>query len=419
MITVEEKKQLVSELMALCAFPGKEAETQSMLHATLIQDTQNGKLYKYRSVSERSIECLRNGVLYCSTPDSFNDPFDSKIGITFQSLYQAKYETEFDRLADILEKFLLVCNKNVGIENFDETEQRIIRKLLCNERIMRFVTEKQGSVSSLEEENELLRQNGFVITDLLQTVLADDSFKASLGICANMLPKLYERISPEGVLSLSNEESSIENWAKANGVNDDADEIALTFLLSAKLFPENREAAENVKQMLDNAEANITKKMNELFRIGCLATDYKNRLMWSHYADGHKGFCIEYDFSNTDDHTLSVTPFPVLYSEERPLIPWKVAIDKTPENNAAAVLQLMFGLLTKDNAWYYENEWRILIPGASTPFVAMPPVSCIYLGASITEENEKKIVEVAKEKQIPVKKMFIDRGEYKLHAYDI
>lgn len=156
--------------------------------------------------------------------------------------------------------------------------------------------------------------------------------------------------------------------------------------------------------------------MNELFRIGCLATDFKNRLMWSHYADSHRGFCIEYDFSGTDENTLSMTPFPVVYSEERPLIPWKAAIDKTPENNAEATRQLMLGLLTKDKAWEYENEWRIMIKNGDDPVAKMPPISCVYLGANIDTDDKAQIIEIATQRGIPVKQMIIDRGSYILHA---
>lgn len=417
-LSAEEKKHLVCKLMMLCALPGKESETQNILHDMLMRDTKDGKLYKYRSVSEHSLDCLRNGTMYCAAPDSFNDPFDCRIGITFQSLYQAKYETEFDKLAAVFEKFLLVCNRNADIEDFDETEQSIIRDLLKNRQIMEFITEKQGTVSTLEEENDLLRQNAFIITDLLQTVLSDESFKESLGISADMLPKLYERITPDGLLMLSNDEASFEDFAKSNGV-DDADEIALTLQLSEKMFPENHEASENVKRILNNAEANIAKMMNELFRIGCLATDFKNRLMWSHYADSHRGFCIEYDFSGTDENTLSMTPFPVVYSEVRPLMPWKAAIDKTPESNAEATRQLMLGLLTKDKAWEYENEWRIMMKNGDDPTAKMPPISCVYLGANISGDDKAKIIEIATKRGILVKQMVIDRGSYVLHAKEV
>ena len=160
-------------------------------------------------------------------------------------------------------------------------------------------------------------------------------------------------------------------------------------------------------------------KMKELFLIGCLCTNYKNKLMWSHYADSHKGFCIEYDYSDlvVDDHT--VLPLPVIYSDERPLISWKAALDNSPENVEEAVVQFTKGLLTKDNIWSYENEWRILIKATDVSDIPMPRVSCVYLGASISDENRNAILKIAKEKNYKVKQMVVDRGAYALHAENV
>lgn len=77
---------------------------------------------------------------------------------------------------------------------------------------------------------------------------------------------------------------------------------------------------------------------------------------------------------------------------------------------------MMLGLLTKDDAWKYENEWRILINASENSELAMPKISCVYLGASIEKENKLKILNIAREKGIPVKQMKVDRGEYALHA---
>jgi len=53
---------------------------------------------------------------------------------------------------------------------------------------------------------------------------------------------------------------------------------------------------------------------------------------------------------------------------------------------------MMLGLLTKDDAWEYENEWRILINASENSELAMPKISCVYLGASIEKENKVKIL---------------------------
>lgn len=141
--------------------------------------------------------------------------------------------------------------------------------------------------------------------------------------------------------------------------------------------------------------------------------------MWSHYSDAHKGYCIEYDFSGTDSYTMEHLPLPIVYSTERVQIPWKAAMDNTPQNIEEANTQIMTGLLTKDNAWEYENEWRIMLPATADPILKMPPVTCIYLGANINKQNRGRILKIAKAKGVPVKQMTVDRGEYELHAEQI
>jgi len=81
-----------------------------------------------------------------------------------------------------------------------------------------------------------------------------------------------------------------------------------------------------------------------------------------------------------------------LHTSKRPLIPWKPVLDNTPENIREACNEMMLGLLTKDDAWEYENEWRILINASENSELAMPKISCVYLGASIEKENKVKIL---------------------------
>ena len=231
-----------------------------------------------------------------------------------------------------------------------------------------------------------------------------------------MMPKLMETYSRTGFLSSTGENVSFEDFARANGIVEDTDEIGLTVLLSQKINPMLAGASEDVQSYIDNMEKQICDKTSNLFLIGCLCTDYKNRLMWSHYADSHKGFCIEYDYSQINEETLKKLPMPIIYTSKRPLIPWKPVFDNTPENIRDACNEMMLGLLTKDDAWKYENEWRILINASENSELAMPKISCVYLGASIEKENKLKILNIAREKGIPVKQMKVDRGEYALHA---
>lgn len=47
--------------------------------------------------------------------------------------------------------------------------------------------------------------------------------------------------------------------------------------------------------LLQNYRNEIIKFTHEEMRVSCFAENCDSLLMWAHYADSHKGYCIEYD----------------------------------------------------------------------------------------------------------------------------
>lgn len=100
---------------------------------------------------------------------------------------------------------------------------------------------------------------------------------------------------------------------------------------------------------------------HQIQRYGVLSLTERadNILMWSHYANGHTGICIEYE--RTDDNILgddSVTR-PVRYTDVYPLISYDDAhhlAESKPKFLDDAVLSSYF--YTKSSQWSYEQEWR-------------------------------------------------------------
>ena len=254
MVNSDEKKEFLTNLIFNISLDDDASEIQAKLYDLLLRDTREGKLYKYRTFDEKgySLGNFEAGTLHCSKPSDFNDPFDCKIGVTFQSLYAAKYGTEFDVLCDILNRFIQVVHKEVEFVDCNEDEQRIIIKLLQNDVLLNFVLENYGIAHSDEEVEEIVRQNAAAILMLMKTVLEDQKFLPSLGICASMLPKLMETYSQTGFLSSTGENISFEDFARANGIVEDTDEIGLTVLLSQKINPMLAGASEDVQSYIDN-----------------------------------------------------------------------------------------------------------------------------------------------------------------------
>jgi hypothetical protein len=98
--------------------------------------------------------------------------------------------------------------------------------------------------------------------------------------------------------------------------------------------------------------------------------------MWAHYADGHRGFCLEFDA----ERDPFVKAEPVAYRESVPEVNLVDMLDgKSTTPDALDVM-----LRTKFTCWQYEQEWRITYDQAGTaynyPFDAL---TSVYLGASM------------------------------------
>lgn len=114
-------------------------------------------------------------------------------------------------------------------------------------------------------------------------------------------------------------------------------------------------------------------------RICSLATDYKNILMWSHYADSHKGCCIELSVTSS-----SWKKYDVKYVNSLPIV-----------DGNTKVYDL---LTTKLKLWEYENEVRYLKEldpekemknknGRRGNFIQIK-IHKIYLGAKLPQKQE-------------------------------
>ena len=78
---------------------------------------------------------------------------------------------------------------------------------------------------------------------------------------------------------------------------------------------------------------------------------YDCSLMWSHYADNHKGVCLK--FSLQKWHVMQAQLYPLIYSVGR--IPLKLDQKSFYDGQLFKA-----AILTKDEAWGYEQEWRAI-----------------------------------------------------------
>ena len=85
-----------------------------------------------------------------------------------------------------------------------------------------------------------------------------------------------------------------------------------------------------------------------------LSETWKSPLMWSHYADGHRGLCIEYDTTLAEHPNLSRVDYRSTRNvKATDLIQWKIFGSSSAQRR---VHETYF--FAKSSEWRYEREWR-------------------------------------------------------------
>ena len=416
MVNNTDKTKIVEQIIELSADPENKGKSFKLLRNLLMAETNDGKLYKYRSFDKKgyNLAIIENQTIYCSRPCDFNDPFDCKIGIDLESITDAMCGAELKSMQTLFDHYVEVVKGEEALNQYDDSERKAIESLLENEVYNSLQNNK--SLVSEEEITEYIQKNPSVILSVMKPLLDNTGLKERFPLIDAEMEGLYQKLINKEIIAISDKPVGLTDFLKASGVDADVDQITMAKLWAKGMNdPKLEQSAEQIDVLLKSMEEQIQAKMNDTFCIGSLASDYKNRLMWSHYADEHRGFCIEFDFSKGPEDCL---PLPVVYSEKRVKMPWVPSQNPSKEQVRFMTESFMKALVTKDIVWEYEHEWRMLIGAGDDKFVNMPPISCIYIGALCSDENKQKLRAIAQEKGIPLKQMVLDRGEYELHVIE-
>lgn len=139
-------------------------------------------------------------------------------------------------------------------------------------------------------------------------------------------------------------------------------------------------------KMLDQIEG-----AKDQFRVASLSADPNNFLLWSHYADGHKGVALEIDipFNHPDLIQVIYTDFSSVFT----------STGQTKED----MRHLFNG---KTEAWAYEEEYRIVV---DRQYFELPsPVTRVLIGHRVTGDQEN-ILRAALPKSIEVVRTSLDQ----------
>ena len=102
------------------------------------------------------------------------------------------------------------------------------------------------------------------------------------------------------------------------------------------------------EKYLQDFETDTLKQINRDFGIVCLCKERDNFLLWSHYSNSHKGFCIGFDKTLLFEDTLAGFSH-MQYEEELPAL--------NLFDNVFEAFKKLIG--TKSKTWKYEYEYRL------------------------------------------------------------
>lgn len=133
--------------------------------------------------------------------------------------------------------------------------------------------------------------------------------------------------------------------------------------------------------------------------------------MWGHYANSHKGICIEY---KTSDPIFSLIE-KVSYKSEIP----KLEINSLGDLNREELTKQFIKIFsTKEANWKYENEFRLFdITGTGIYKLIPNSISSIYMGLFCSGEDEEKIRKALLNQKIRYYRTKLNAAEYKIEFY--
>lgn len=151
----------------------------------------------------------------------------------------------------------------------------------------------------------------------------------------------------------------------------------------------------------EHDEIEVT-EMNKCYGVVSLSARWDSILMWSHYADHHRGFCIGFNEEKIQNSGLFGKGGMVNYSNSYP------SIDPREEYSME---QSFVHTHTKAEDWKYEQEYRLMnmfypIPATNDAdrIVKVPDefIEEVIIGLHIPSNHRSEILSECKRRSIPV-----------------
>ena len=154
------------------------------------------------------------------------------------------------------------------------------------------------------------------------------------------------------------------------------------------------------------------KRSDPVYGICSLTSKKDHLLMWAHYADSYKGFCIGFDKYQLYEATHGLIE-KVNYSDYFP----KIELFDEAYKSWSLLIK------TKSKLWEYEDEYRITKIYGARKLIELNDLAFkeIVFGCKISQKHREEIISIAKSKASVIKlyDCVIDDREFKLNLVEI
>lgn len=184
-----------------------------------------------------------------------------------------------------------------------------------------------------------------------------------------------------------------------------------------------RKLSDSWMNILTSGLSKCMSEIKDAVRVVCLSAVNDSMIMWSHYANNHAGYCIEYNFEKMDMFYEHL--YPVVYIKDRYAVSKS---DMIKENNQ----WLYQSICRKSDVWAYEHEWRIVTanynkvmpqklkyPDGKYVLNLKDNIKGFYLGAKISDDFKCEIIQFGRENKIAIYQMISSSKAYELETQKI
>ena len=256
------------------------------------------------------------------------------------------------------------------------------------------------------------------------SLIYDTIEKDFLTTIRNKLPqKIYKYYQlSDDVKGNEQKLNSVRNntiWASTCYEFNDPYECQFLYLNEDTLVEMGIPNPQRAKELWDSIMEEIRTRITTI----CFTQNSNDMLMWAHYANNHKGFCVEYSIDNYKNF------YPVIYSQNRinvqalfiELIYCLFNEEAKGKGLAALLKYIMFTSAFKDESWEAEHEIRAVFINSRNDMttkgrlfncetIGVHPTQ-IFIGMECSSEHEEKLAEIANELQIPYAKCELSNNE--------